>query len=448
MSGQKESAGLMNLAESLVSFGKTQGADEIEITVVEGMEFDVDVRLGKIENLIEAGSRYLAMRVIKEKRTAFATSSDLSMDTLQRLAKNAIRRTEYANLDEYSGLPIPDRSTFDPASLNIYDPEISELEPEKKIALAMETEKIALVDKRITNSHGASFETKEIKTYLANSLGFEGVYEETVYSLSVGLQAGETDDKVEDSWSSSQRQFKKLESPEDVAKKAMERTVRQIHPRKIRTQNVPVIFEPPMTSWLLGFLFSCVSGMAVYQRLSFLADKLGKKVGNENITVFDDGRIRGKLGTRPFDSEGVATGKTKVIDKGMLKSFLCNFYSARKLKLRSTGNADGAGVGPNNFYLQAGETPPEAIIRSMDKGLILIRTIGHGLNPVTGDISRGAFGLWVENGEIAYPVSEITIAGNLGTILNQIDMVGNDLEFRGPISGPTLKIQELTIAGE
>jgi len=448
MSGQKESAGLMNLAESLVSFGKTQGADEIEITVVEGMEFDVDVRLGKIENLIEAGSRYLAMRVIKEKRTAFATSSDLSMDTLQRLAKNAIRRTEYANLDEYSGLPIPDRSTFDPASLNIYDPEISELEPEKKIALAMETEKIALVDKRITNSHGASFETKEIKTYLANSLGFEGVYEETVYSLSVGLQAGETDDKVEDSWSSSQRQFKKLESPEDVAKKAMERTVRQIHPRKIRTQNVPVIFEPPMTSWLLGFLFSCVSGMAVYQRLSFLADKLGKKVGNEKITVCDDGRMRGKLGTRPFDSEGVSTGQTTVIEKGMLKNFLCNTYSAKKLKLRSTGNADGAGVGPNNFYLQAGEISPDEIIKSTTKGLVLTRTIGHGLNPVTGDISRGAFGLWVENGEIAYPVSEITIAGNLGTILNQIDLVGNDLKFLGPISGPTLRIQELTIAGE
>ncbi len=448
MNGQKESKGLMNLAESLASFGKTQGADEIEITVVEGMEFDVDVRLGKIENLIEAGSRYLAMRVIKEKRTAFATSSDLSMDTLRRLAKNAIRRTEYANLDEYTGLPIPDRSTFDPDSLNIYDPEISELEPKKKIALAMETEKIALADKRITNSHGASFETNEIKTYLANSLGFEGVYEETVYSLSVGLQAGETDDKVEDSWSASHRQFKKLESPEDVAKKAVERTVRQIHPRKIRTQNVPVIFEPPMTSWLLGFLFSCVSGMAVYQRLSFLADKLGKKVGNEKITVCDDGRMRGKLGTRPFDSEGVLTGKTTVIDKGMLKNFLCNTYSAKKLQLRSTGNADGAGVGPNNFYLQAGEISPDDIIKSTTKGLILTRTIGHGLNPVTGDISRGAFGLWVENGEIAYPVSEITIAGNLGTILNQIDLVGNDLEFRGPISGPTLRIQELTIAGE
>ncbi|MDH4219903.1 MAG: TldD/PmbA family protein [Candidatus Aminicenantes bacterium] len=448
MSGQKESTGLMNLAESLASFGKTQGADEIEITVVEGMEFDVDVRYGKIENLIEAGSKYLAMRVIKEKRTAFATSSDLSMDTLQQLMKNAIRRTEYANLDEYTGLPNPSKSTFDQASLNIYDPEISELDPKKKIALAMETEKIALADRRITNSHGASFETKEIKTHLVNSFGFIGEYKETVCSLSVGVQAGETDEKVEDFWSSSQRYFKDLEPPEKIAQRAVERTVRQIRPRKIQTQNVSVIFEPPMTSWLLGFLFSCVSGMAVYQKLSFLADKLGEKIGNDNITVYDDGHMPGKLGTRPFDSEGVPTSQNTVIQKGMLKNFLCDTYAARKLKLQSTGNADGAGVGPNNFYLQAGEFSPEEIIKSTAKGLILTRTLGHGLNPVTGDISRGAFGLWVVKGEIAYPVSEITIAGNLGKILNQIEMVGNDLEFRSPISGPTIKIQQLTIAGE
>jgi PmbA protein len=448
MSGQKESTGLMNLAESLASFGKTQGADEIEITVVEGMEFDVDVRYGKIENLTEADSKYLAMRVIKEKRTAFATSSDLSMDTLQRLMKNAIRRTEYANLDEYTGLPNPSKSTFDQASLNIYDPEISELDPKKKIALAMETEKIALADRRITNSHGASFETKEIKTHLVNSFGFMGEYKETVCSLSVGVQAGETDEKVEDFWSSSQRYFKDLEPPEKIAQRAVERTVRQIHPRKIQTQNVSVIFEPPMTSWLLGFLFSCVSGMAVYQKLSFLADKLGEKIGNDNITVYDDGHMPGKLGTRPFDSEGVPTSQNTVIQKGMLKNFLCDTYAARKLKLQSTGNANGAGVGPNNFYLQAGEFSPEEIIKSTAKGLILTRTLGHGLNPVTGDISRGAFGLWVVKGEIAYPVSEITIAGNLGKILNQIEMVGNDLEFRSPISGPTIKIQQLTIAGE
>jgi PmbA protein len=438
----------MDLAESLVIFGKAQGADETEVSIVEGTEFNVDVRYGKIENLVEAGSRYLGIKVIKEKKTACATSSDLSKDSLKRLMKNAVHRAEFANRDEYAGLPPLKQGTFDQSALAIFDPEISELNPQRKIALATETERIALSDTRITNSLGASFETNEIKTYLANSLGFKDTYKETVFSLGVAVQAGETDNKVEDSWSSSERHIKELDPPEKVAQKAVARTVRQLHPRKIQTQNVPVIFEPPMTSWLLGFLFSCISGMAVYQRLSFLADKLGKKVGNENITVFDDGRMRGKLGTRPFDSEGVSTGQTTVIDKGMLINFLCNIYSARKLKLRSTGNADGAGVGPNNFYLQAGETPPEAIIRSMDKGLILIRTIGHGLNPVTGDISRGAFGLWLENGEIAYPVSEITIAGNLGTILNQIDMVGNDLEFRGPVSGPTLRIQGFTIAGE
>lgn len=448
MKKQIHSSDLMALAESLVTLGRRQGADEAEVSVVEGTEFNVDVRHGKIENLVEAGSRYLGIKVIKGKKTAFATSSDLSKDSLQRLMRNAIHRAEFANYDEYAGLPPLKEDTFAQEALDIYDPEISELDAQKKTALAMETEKIALSDKRITNSHGASFETKEIKTYLANSLGFNGAYEETIASLGVGVQAGETDNKVEDFWSSSHRHFRNLESPEQVAKKAVERTVRQLHPRKIRTQNVPIIFEPPMTSWLLGFLFSCVSGMAVYQRLSFLADKLGKKVGNEKITVFDDGRIGGKLGTRPFDSEGISTGRTVVIEKGILKNFLCNIYSARKLKLRSTGNADGAGVGPNNFYLKAGETTPQAIINSTDRGLILIRTIGHGLNPLTGEISRGAYGLWVENGEIAYPVSEITIAGNLETILNQIELVGNDLEFRGSISGPTIKIQELTIAGE
>ena len=448
MRRQKDSFDLLDLAESLVIFGKAQGADETEVSIVEGTEFNVDVRYGKIENLVEAGSRYLGIKVIKDKKTAYATSSDLSKDSLKRLMKNAIQRAEFANSDECAGLPPLKRATLDQSDLAIFDPEISEINPLRRIALATETERIALSDPRITNSLGASFETKEIKTYLTNSLGFKDSYKETVLSLGVSVQAGETDNKVEDSWSSSERHLKELDSPEKVAQKAVARTVRQLRPRKIRTQNVPVIFEPLMTSWLLGFLFSCISGMVVYQRLSFLADKLGKKVGNENITVFDDGRLRGKLGTRPFDSEGVPTGQTTVIDKGVLKNFLCNMYSARKLKLRSTGNADGAGVGPNNFYLQAGETPPEAIIRSMDKGLILIRTIGHGLNPVTGDISRGAFGLWVENGEIAYPVSEITIAGNLGTLLNQIDMVGNDLEFRGPVSGPTLRIQELTIAGE
>jgi len=203
-----------------------------------------------------------------------------------------------------------------------------------------------------------------------------------------------------------------------------------------------------MTSWLLAFLFSCISGISIYQKTSFLVDKLGEKIGNKNITVYDDGSIPGKIGSRPFDSEGIPVSKNTVIERGILKNYLCNTYAARKLKLKSTGNADANSVGPNNFYLQPGKTSPEEIIASTKRGLLLTRTIGHGLNPVTGDISRGAFGLWIEDGKIAYPVSEITISGNLGVILNEIEIVGNDLEFRSSFSGPTIKIKELTVAGK
>jgi PmbA protein len=444
----KKSSDLMALAEKLVTYARHRGADEIEVSIADGQEFSADVRMGNIESLVEAGFRYLGLRVIKDKKTATATSSDLNIDTLKQLLNNSIRRATLANPDEYAGLPAQTRLPTDVSSLDIFDPKIPELDSRRKISLAKDTEKIALADKRITNSHGASFETKEIRSIMANSSGFSHEYKETVCSLSVGIQAGETDSKVEDYWSSTERHFHALDPPEKVAKKAVERTIRQLNPKKIKTQVVPVIFEPTMTSWLLGFLFSCVSGMAVYQKLTFLSNKLGKKIGNETVTVYDDGQMPGKLGTRPYDSEGILTKKNVVIAKGILQNFLCNTYSGKKLKLPSTGNADGAGVGPNNFYLQPGSKPPEEIVKKTEKGLILLRTIGHGLNPVTGDISRGAFGLWIERGEIVYPVAEITIAGNLGKILNQIEEVGNDLEFQSAICGPTIKIQELTVAGE
>ena len=448
MKRRKKPNKLRELAESLVAFAKVNGADEMEISISDGYEFSVDVRLGKIENLVEAGSRSLGFRVIKDKKTAFASSSDLSTETLQHLVKNAIKRAKLSSPDEFSGLPPLSNKRFDIPSLNLFDPEIANLDSEKKITLAKKTEKIALDDKRITNTHGSSFETREIKAVLANSNGFLEEYGQTFCSLSVGLLAGETDNQVEDFWFSSKRHFNDLDPAEVIAKKAVERTVRQIKPRKIKTQKVPVIFEPTMTSWLLGFLFVCVSGISIYQKTSFLINKLGERIGNNMVTIFDDGLMPGMLGTRPFDAEGVPCQKTLVLDKGILKNYLCNTYAARKLKLKSTGNSSGTGVSPNNFYLEPGKTPPEKIISSLEKGLILIRTLGHGLNPVTGDISRGAFGLWVEEGEIAYPVSEITISGNLGEILNDIEMVGNDLAFHSSLSGPTIKVRELTVAGQ
>jgi len=437
---------LLALAERLVRFGRVCGADEIEVGVGDGTEFSVDVRLGEIENLVEAGSRSMGLRIIKDKKTAFASSSDLDEETLKRLIRNAVRRAELSSRDEFSGLPTLSKRSVDPAPLSIYDPEIERLDSKTKIDLALETERIALADARITNSHGASFVTNDGTAVLASSNGFLGRFQKTYCSLSVGLQAGATDDRVEDFWFSSQTHFKALERPEQIARTAVERTVRQLKPRKIRTQKVPVIFEPMMTSGLLGFLFSCVAGTAIYQKSSFLVGKLGQRIADAAITVVDDGRMPGKLGTSPFDSEGVPTRRTVVVQKGILKTYLCNTYAARKLKLRSTGNADG-GVGPNNFYLEPGPHSPSDIIRSCEKGLVLIRTLGHGLNPVTGDISRGAFGLWIEKGEIAYPVSEVTISGNLGELLKNVEMVGSDLEFRGSICGPTIKVAEMMIAG-
>lgn len=444
---KKKGNSLRRTGEYLVSFGMKNGADEVEVTAVEGFEFEVDVRLGEIENLVEAGSRYVGFRVIKDKKTAYATSSDFSRETLERLMKNAVKRAVLSSVDEYAGLPPLSTKKVETGSLDLFDPEIAELPAERKIALARETEKIALADRRITNSHGASFETNEGCVVIVNSQGFSGSFDYTLSSLSLGLQAGETDSRVEDYWSSSARHLKELESPEEIAAKAVQRTVRQLNPKKIKTQKVPVVFEPTMVSWLLGFLFACISGVSIYQKLSFLADKLGQKIANEKVTVIDDGLMPGRLGSRPFDSEGVPCQKTIVVDKGVLKNYLCDTYSARKLNLRSTGNASGTSVGPHNFYLQAGRHSPEEIISSVKKGLVLIRTLGHGLNPVTGDVSRGAFGLWVEEGEIAFPVSEITIAGNLGDILNNIEMIGNDLEFRRQLTGPTIKVRELTVAG-
>jgi PmbA protein len=438
---------LLDLAEKFIAFGRSCGADEIELAIGDGVEFSVDVRMGQIENLVEAGTRGIGFRVIKDRKTAFASSSDLREETIRGLIRNAVRRAELANPDPFSGLPELSPLRIDPASLDLFDPGIESLDQRTKIGLALETERIALSDKRITNSYGAGFVSGDSLSVLASSNGFLGEYRKTHFDLSVALQAGPTDDLVEDFWFSSETHFGALDSPEKIARTAIDRTVRQLRPRKIPTRRVPVVFEPIMTSGLLSFLFSCISGTSVYQRSSYLADRLGKKIANDRITVIDDGLMPARSGTSPFDAEGVPCRRTAVVSRGVLESFLCDTYAARKLGLGSTGNAGGSAAAPNNFYLEPGPHSPEDIIRSCSEGLLLIRTLGHGLNPVTGDISRGAFGLWIEKGEIAYPVSEITISGNLDEVLQGVEMVGNDLEFRGSICGPTIKVAEMLVAG-
>ena len=438
---------ILQLAADLVSFAQVRGADEVEVAISQGEEFNVDIRHQEIENLTQAQTWGASVRLFKDKKIASASSSDLRPETMQNLIANALQRLELTQEDPWNGLPEATFSFFSPEKLELYDPQIKEIPIEKKIELARQTEKIALSDKRITNSHGASFSSAELFHALANSQGFVGSYQETSFSLAVGLQAGETDNRAEDYWGHSSRVFKRLETPEEIARRAVARTVRLLNPRKISTQQVPIVFEPEMTSWLLGFLFSCVSGTAIYQQTSFLVGKLGKKIAGSNIEVVDDGLMPGKLGSRPFDQEGVPCQRTQVINQGRLDSYLLDTYSARRLKLKSTGNAGGGGVRPNNFYLLPGSEPPDKFISQLSQGFLLVRTIGHGLNPVTGEISRGAFGLWIEKGEIAFPVAEVTISGNLQDVLHQVVFIGQDLEFRSPICGPTIGVEGLTVAG-
>ncbi len=435
---------LMQLSDDLLAYGKSRGATQMEITINDGTEFSVDIREGEIERLVEAGKRSLSLRVFVEGKLASASSSDLSSETLKGLVSNAIERAKVATVDEFAGLPEYEPVVVKPGGLGIYDPAIIEMSPEEKIAAARETEALTLKDKRIKKSHGASFNSAAGEAILVNSNGFRGSYQRTDCSCGVYVQTGEGENLFDEGWYDVSVSRDGLKSPEEIAAIATQRATRLIGGRKIDTQTVPVIFEYPMTASLISFLYSCVSGRNIYLQQSFLAEKIGEKVGNDLITVIDDGLMAGGPGTKPFDDEGVATRKTTVIEKGVMKSYLLDTYAARKLKMHSTGNAGGA----NNLYLAAGAHTPDEIIKSMDKGLLLTGMIGFGTVPTTGDISRGAVGMWIEKGEIAYPVAEITISGNLGNILNDIEMVANDLTFRRSVSGPTIKVKEMTVGGK
>jgi len=255
-----------------------------------------------------------------------------------------------------------------------------------------------------------------------------------------------------DSWYAVQRKFAKLDSPEAVGLEAARRAVRKLGAKKVATQRVPVVFDSETAGSLMGNLCSAVSGYSLYKGASFLADQLDKSLAPEYVTVYDDGRVVGGLGSRPFDGEGLPTRKTTVVERGILKSYLLDTYSGRKLGLASTGNAsrsvgENPSVGPTNFYLAPGTKTAQDIIKTMKQGLYVTDLIGFGINMVTGDYSRGAAGFWIEGGELAYPVEEITIAGNLKDMFAGIEMIGSDLVFRGRIASPTVKIAEMMLAG-
>src|SRR5579864_7796077 len=445
---------LMDIAQAATRRALELGATGAECTISEGEEFSASVRMREVENLKQAGSRGVGIRVVIGNLTGSSRTSDLSPQGIETMVRGALDLARITTPDPHAGLPDPaDLGRF-PNDLGLYNDSVARLETEWKIAQATKAEEVALAaDARITNSEGASFSSYLGSRVFANSLGFAGEYRTSSCGLSVVPVAKQNGSMERDYWQTAAREVSRLESPEEVGRRAAERALRRLNPRKVPTQKVPVIFEPRTARMLLGDLFDAVNGGAIYRHASFLAGKLGEKIASEALTIIDDATMPGLFGSCPFDDEGVASRRTVVIEGGVLKSYLLNSYSARKLGLRTTGNASrgitgNAGVGPGNFFIQAGTGAPESILAGVRSGLLVTELIGASANTVTGDYSSGAAGLWIENGELAYPVSEITIAGNLKQMLMSLEQVGANLEFRSSIASPALLIGEMTISGQ
>ncbi|BCA57001.1 Peptidase U62 [Nitrospira sp. KM1] len=442
-----------DLAADVLAKAKASGATEADVVIADGESLSVQVRLGMVDRLSKAREKRLGLRVFVGKQSACTSTSDFSIDSLSQLVVQTCALAKAVIEDPMSGLPEAAMMAGDPPDLDLFDS--TKLDTDRQIELAKRAEEAAMsADERITNSEGADFDSSAGRVVLGNSHGFIGAYRSSSYSLSVSPIASDpaTGAMQRDAWYAVQRKFSKLDTPESVGVEAARRTLRRLGARKVGTTRVPVVFDQEMAGSLLGNLCSALSGYSLYKGASFLSGQLGQTIAPEYVTVYDDGRMVGGLGSRPFDGEGLATKKNTIIDRGVLKNYLLDSYSGRKLGLSSTGNAsrsvgESPSAGPTNFYMTPGMHNAQEIIGTVKDGLYVTELIGFGINMVTGDYSRGAGGYWIENGELAYPVEEITIAGNLKQMLRDIELVGSDLVFRGRIASPTLKLAEMMVAG-
>jgi len=446
---------LKEIACDVVRRAMAGGATSAEAVVREGDEFSTLVRLGQVETLKEAGSKAIGVRVFFGKRAASTYSSDFSRESIDRMLKSAIELSKITSEDPFGGIPEPSQLGTISGDLDLYYQDVYSLPGAERIDYARRAEKAALdADPRIKNSDGGSFDAATGHKVLANSHDFVGEYRRSYCSVAaVPIAQAEDGAMQRDYWFSVARSLGRLDAPEKVGKIAAERTLRRLGARKVKTAHVPVIFDPMVANSILDHIFEGVNGDSVYRGASFLAGKLGQKIAGENVTVIDDGTIKGGFGTSPFDSEGVPTRRTVVIENGVLKSYLLNTYTAKKLGLTTTGNASRGlagtpGIGPGNYFLQPGAKTPKELIADVKEGLYVTEFLGHGANLVTGDYSRGASGMWISGGEFAFPVEEITVAGNLKQMFFNISEIANDLEFRGAIACPTIRIDGLTVGGE
>jgi PmbA protein len=454
-SNEKLTTDLQGLATDVVRRAMQGGASAAECVVREGDEFSTVVRLGQVETLKEAGSRSIGVRVFFGQRAASTYSSDFSKEGIERMLKSALELAKITSEDPYAGIPEAEKLGSLSGDLDLYHEDVYSLTGPERIDYARRAEKAALdADPRIKNSEGGSFDAATGRKVLANSHGFVGEYRRSYCSVAaVPIAQDEQGNMQRDYWYSVARSLAKLDPAEQVGKEAARRTLRRLGARKAKTAHVPVVLDPMVANSMLEHIFEGVNGDSVYRGASFLAGKLGQRIAGSNITVIDDGTMVGGFGTSPFDGEGIPTRRTVVIENGVLESYLLNTYTAKKLGLETTANAARGlagtpGIGPGNYFLEAGTRTPQQIIGNIKDGLYVTEFLGMGVNLVTGDYSRGASGLWIVNGELTYPVEEITVAGNLKDIFMNITEIGSDLEFRGSVASPTIRIDGLTVGGE
>jgi PmbA protein len=438
------------------------GATDAEAVAREGDEFSVNVRMGQVETLKESGSRGLGLRVFLGKRSASTSTSDLTPEGIRQLVDGAFALAKVTEEDPFAGLPETEEfgsCIATTGDLRLYDEDVYSLPGAERIEWARRAEAAALgADPRITNSDGGSFDAATGRKVLANSRGFHGGYRSSYAGVSAAPLAVDTNGTMQrDGWWSSARRLADLESPEAIGKEAARRALRRLGARRVATQRVPIVFSPEVARSLIGSVFEAASGDSIWRSASFLAGKLGEPIAAPSVTIIDDNILllpsgMGGFGTSPFDGEGLPSRRTVVVEKGVLRNYLLNTYTARKLGMKSTHNASRGlagtpGIGCGNLYLEPGMQTPEQIIAEIPAGLYVTGLMGFGVNTVTGDYSRGATGLWIENGVLTHAVEEVTIAGNLSEMLKNVSAIGCDLEFRGAVASPTLRIDCMTIAG-
>jgi PmbA protein len=447
----------MLLAEAVeLVLGRVRSFADVEAEAIaaEADRLEVGVRLAKPEKLKRSRERRLALRVFAGKSSAIVSTADVTAGSLDRLVGDAVDLARATAADPFAGLPDLEGQPTVPGDLDVYDPVAAEMTAEEALATARAAEEAALAcDARLSNSEGSEFSAAARRLVYATSRGFHAEQRSSSFSLSVVPVAKSNGSMQRDYWYTSARHRRDLEDAASVGRTAAARTLRRLGARSIATCQVPVVFEPEIAASLVGHVAGAVSGSAVYRGMSFLRDRIGQRIAPETVRIVDDPLRRGGLASRPFDAEGLTSRTNVVIEAGTLQTFLLDTYSARKLGLASTASAvrslgEPPVAGATNLFLEPGSSSAEDIIGSVKNGLLVTELIGSGLNPVTGDYSRGAAGLWIENGTPAFPVEGITIAGNLLEMLATVEAVGSDLSFRSSVCAPTVKIARMTVAGD